>query len=110
MRQILSAFTLLLIATLAAFAQTQAPPTRGPSTAEERKRFVAIAHKMEESPLDPALRKERDWALRWLIAIPDINVSPCDGEILGNFQESGYKYTSEIRGQFSFSMAVFMIE
>lgn len=92
------------------YAQTDAPPKRGPSTADERKRFVAIAHKMEDAPLDPALRKERDWALRWLIAIPDINVNPCDSEVLGNFQESGYKYISEIRGQFSFSMAAFMIE
>ena len=109
MRKILAASFLLLVASVASLAQNDAPK-RGPSTAEERKRFVAITHKMEEAPLDPALRKEREWALRWLIAIPDINVSPCDAEVLGSFQASGYKYTSEIRGQFSFSMAVFMIE
>lgn len=108
MRKTIVALLFLVVASAAAWSQDQ--PKRGPSTAEERKRFVAIAHKMEESPLDPALRKERDWALRWLIAIPDINVSPCDSEVLGPFQESGYKYTSEIRGQFSFAMAVFMIE
>lgn len=110
MRKILATSLLLLIASVAAFAQTDAPPKRGPSTAEERKRFVAIAHKMEDAPLDASLRKERDWALRWLIAIPDINVSPCDSEVLGSFQASAYRYTSEIRGQFSFSMAAFMIE
>jgi hypothetical protein len=102
---------LLLVASVAALAQNNSQPAkRGPSTAEERKRFVAIAHKMEESPLDPTLRKERDWALRWLIAIPDINVNPCEAEILGPFAASGYRYVAEVRGQFSFSMAAFMIE
>ena len=111
MRKTLTAGLLLLVATLAAFAQTQAPPTRGPSTAEERKRFVAIAHKMEDAPLDRTLRKERDWALRWLIAIPDINVDACyTPEILKGFANSQYRYIAEVNGQYSFSMAVFMIE
>ncbi len=100
---------LLLVASVAAVAQSE-PSKRGPSTPEERKRFAAVAHKMEDSPLDPTLRKERDWALRWLIAIPDINVNPCEAEILGPFAATGYRYTAEVRGQFSFSMAAFMIE
>jgi hypothetical protein len=108
MRKILPFILLLLVASVAAVPQNQ--PTRGPSTPEERKRFVAIAHKMEDAPLDASLRKERDWALRWLIAIPDINVNPCEAEVLGTFAATGYRYTAEIRGQFSFSMAAFMIE
>jgi hypothetical protein len=89
--------------------QEQDQPKRGPSTPEERKRFVAIAHKMENAPLDPNLRKERDWALHWMIDIPDINVNPC-ADLLGNFMDSRYHYKSEINGQVAFSMAAFMIE
>lgn len=89
--------------------QNQDQPKRGPSTAEERTRFVTIAHKMEQNPLDPALRKDRDWALHWMIDIPDINVNPCP-ELLGNFMESHYRYKAEINGQVAFSMAAFMIE
>jgi hypothetical protein len=96
------------IATLG-LAQTQDQPKRGPSTPEERKRFLAIDHKMEQDPLDPSLRKEREWAVHWIIDIPDINVNPCP-ELLGNFMESHYRYKAEINGQVAFSMAAFMIE
>lgn len=89
--------------------QDQDQPKRGPSTPEERKRFLAIAHKMENAPLDPSLRKERDWATHWMIDIPDINVNPC-AELLGDFMESRYPYKAEINGQVAFSMAAFIIE
>jgi len=89
--------------------QNQDQPKRGPSTPEERKRFLAIAHKMETSPLDFSLRKERDWATHWLVDIPDINVNPC-AELLANFMETRYPYKAEINGQLAFSMAAFMIE
>jgi hypothetical protein len=103
------AFVACAIVALAALAAGQNEPKRGPSTPEERKRFVAIAHKMETAPLDPSLRKDRDWALHWIIDIPDINVNPC-AELLGNFMESRYRYKAEINGQAAFSMAAFMIE
>jgi hypothetical protein len=90
-------------------AQDQEAPKRGPSTAEERKRFIAIAHKMEQAPLDPGLRKDRDWGLHFIIDIPDINVNPCP-ELLGDFMESRYRYKAEINGQIAFSMAAFMME
>src|SRR5262249_35079023 len=45
---------------------------RGPSTPEERTRFVAIAQKLEQSPLNAGLRPEREWALLWLIQVPDV--------------------------------------
>ncbi|HEX5433993.1 MAG TPA: hypothetical protein VFY05_07130 [Candidatus Angelobacter sp.] len=99
------------ILSLAAFAvtQDQDQPSRGPSTPQERARFVAIAHKMEENPLDPSLRQDRDWATHWIIDIPDINVNPC-ANLLGNFMESPYRYKAEINGQVAFSMAAFKIE
>src|SRR5215470_11177107 len=59
-----------------AWAQDQ-EPKRGPSTAEERKRFLAVVHKMEQSPLDADMNSDVGWALRWLQDVPDINVSVC---------------------------------
>jgi hypothetical protein len=97
------------IMALAGMALGQDQHQRGPSTPEERKRFLAITHKMEQNPLDPSLRKEREWAVHWIIDIPDINVNPCP-ELLGNFMESHYRYKAEINGQVAFSMAAFMIE
>jgi hypothetical protein len=103
------AFLAVVIIGATALSAGQDEPKRGPSTPEERKRFVEIAHKMETAPLDPSLRKDRDWALHWIIDIPDINVNPC-AELLGDFMESRYPYKAEINGQISFSMAAFMIE
>lgn len=102
-------FVAFVIIGATALSPGQDQPKRGPSTPEERKRFVAIAHKMEEAPLDPSLRQDRDWALHWIIDIPDINVNPC-AELLGDFMESRYPYRAEINGQVAFSMAAFMIE
>lgn len=82
---------------------------RGPSTAEERKRFLEITRKMAESPLDPALSADRDWALKWLIAVPDINVDVCNAP-LGDFMNAQYKYTPQIMGQLTFSTGAFIIE
>jgi len=82
---------------------------RGPSTPEERTRFVAIAQKMEQSPLDPGLRPEREWALRWLIEVPDVSVNLCTAP-LGDFMKKKYKYSSEIVVQLTFSSGQFIIE
>lgn len=83
--------------------------TRGPSTPEETARFVAIAQKLEQSPLDPGLRPEREWALLWLIQVPDVNVKLCTAP-LGDFMKKKYKYSTEIVAQLTFSSGQFIIE
>lgn len=95
--------------TLCSLALAQDAEKRGPSTADERKRFLEITRKMADSPLDPALRADRDWALKWLIAIPDINVDVCNAP-LGDFMNAEYKYTPQIVGQLTFSTGAFIIE
>lgn len=77
------------------------------STPEERARFVAITHKLESNPLDASLHSEREWALKWLIQVPDIHVSLCPS-VLGDYFK--YKYSSEITAQLSFGSAAFVIE
>jgi hypothetical protein len=102
---------LVLVATLFVcyFATAQNGGNRGPSTPEEREEFIAIAHKLEQSPLDKSLRKEREWALLWLIQVPDVHVNICTTP-LGDFMDSKYKYSAEIVGQMTFSSGVFAIE
>lgn len=82
---------------------------RGPSTPEERAKVLSIAQKLEASPLDKDLRKDREWALLWLIQVPDVSVKLCTS-MLGNFIESKYKYSSEITAVQMLSSAAFVIE
>src|SRR5215472_262723 len=105
MRKTVWACLAVLVASLLAVAQNQ----RGPSTAEERARYVAIAQKLERAPLDPELRPEREWALRWLIEVPDINVSVCTAP-LGEFMKKKYKYSPEVVTQLTFASGQFIIE
>lgn len=109
-------FLCLLICTLCfaarAVAQNQdtpAPPKRGPSTPEERKRLVSIEHKMEASPLDKGLDKDIKWALDWVRDVPDVTVSLCWAP-LEPVIRSDYKYRTRIPGQFALSSAAFIIE
>src|SRR5271169_1070628 len=78
-----------------------------PSTPEERARLVAIAHKLETNPLDPGLHADREWAIKWLIQVPDIHVGICP-TILGDYHK--YKYSSEITTQLMLSGAAYTIE
>ena len=78
-----------------------------PSTPEERARLVSVAQKLEASPLDPSLKAEREWAIKWLIEVPDIHVGMCPS-ILGDYHN--YKYSSEITTQILLASARFSIE
>jgi carboxypeptidase Q len=82
---------------------------RGPATPEERQRFVAITHKMEAAPLDESLHSEREWALKWLVDVPDISVSVCIAPIDGPGKKK-YKYSPELMVQLTYSSAAFIIE
>jgi len=84
---------------------------RGPSTPEERQRAAAIAHKLEDSPLDKGLQPDREWAMRWIIEVPDVHVNIC-ANALGEFmaKKSKYKFEGEIVSQMVLSSAAFVIE
>jgi hypothetical protein len=91
-------------------ATAQQGQGRGPSTAEERARFVEITHKLETSPLDAGLNSDRDWALRWLIEVPDVHGELCTNVLGGFMKEKKYPYGGEIVRQLTFSGAAFAIE
>jgi hypothetical protein len=102
-------FISMLVIVMCAFGVAQKAPDRGPSTLEERQRFLNFAHKVEAAPLDESLRPEREWATLWLIQVPDIHVNLCTAP-LGDFMKKKYKYSPEIVGQLMYSSAAFVIE
>jgi hypothetical protein len=96
-------------------AQTQSTsessqkPAEKHSTVEDRQRLVTIAHKLEATPLDPTLAPERQWAVSWVIAAPDIHVRVC-ANLLADLRRPKYKYRAEIVDQLLISSAAFLIE
>lgn len=79
------------------------------STSPDRERFISITHKLQEAPLDPTLRAERQWAMEWLIAAPDVSVNVCLSP-LGGAALTNYSHFDEIIAQYTFAMADLVIE
>lgn len=100
----------LAILALGTLAAAQDEPKRAPSTAEERQRFVALTHKLEQNPLDKTLYDEKKWAKQWIEDIPDINVTVCPTILGDEFVESRYRYAQDLLYQVVFGSVVFIIE
>jgi len=107
MRKSLPVYLVMLAMALSAAAQSDSQ--RAPSTPEERKRFLEITKKLEQDPLNEALRTDRAWALKWLEDVPDVNVNMCT-PVLGNLGDSRYRYAPQVGAQFGLAMASFIIE
>ncbi len=106
----LVSFILFSLAVLSAsFAQNE--PKRAPSTPAERQRFLALTHKLEQTPLDKSLYEEKKWAKQWLEDIPDINVNICAPILFGpEFLMEQNKYTPQLSYQATFGSAAYIIE
>jgi len=105
----LVSFLLFLLSALACLAQNE--PKRAPSTAEERKRFLALTRKLEQTPLDKSLYEEKKWAKQWLEEIPDVNVNICAPILFGpDFVMEQNKYTPQLSYQATFGSAAYIIE
>ncbi|HYL92454.1 MAG TPA: hypothetical protein VEW69_04790 [Alphaproteobacteria bacterium] len=105
MRKIFPIFLACFLLSLGAAAQNK----RGPSTPEERKRFLSLVQQLEKNPLDETLRPEVKWAFQWLDAVPDITVDICPTPLEGLPAEN-YKYTPQLFGLYVFAMGRFAIE
>lgn len=90
-------------------AQPQPSPEKKQTSPEDQQRVVAIAHKLEAAPLDPALVQDREWALRWVLAAPDVHVKICTA-LLADLRRAKYKYRSELGTQQLLASAAFLIE
>lgn len=101
----------LLSLCVMASPQDQQAPARAPSTPEERKRFVAIVHKFEQSPLDKSesLKSDFEWAGNWLQDIPDINVSVCPTP-LGNLTQEEYQYRARLADLYVLAMGAYLVD
>lgn len=89
---------------------SQDEPKRAPSTPQERQRFLALAHKLEQSPLDKSLYADKKWALDWIDAIPDINVNICQTLLGTDILSAHYRYAPQLEGQAVFGNVAFLIE
>ena len=101
--------SLLLGFTLVMSAAASLEAVRGPSTPEERERLVAITQKLEASPLDQALYKERDWAQQLLLEIPDVHIRTCTS-LLRDIRRPRYKFRSELWMQVRLAGAVYLLQ
>jgi hypothetical protein len=82
---------------------------RGPSTPEERQRFVDVTSELTKAPLNENLLDDAKWAVTWLHAVPDVYVKICQTpfvDLLG----SGYRYAEQIFTVYVLSMGVYSIE
>jgi len=93
---------------VALLAQAVWAQERGPSTAEERAKAVALAQYLEEQPFGDKAVDARRWLIMWWAAIPDMSVTLC-GDLLGPVVGSKYKYAAELTTQMLFSGGAFVI-
>jgi hypothetical protein len=97
----------LIVTSLTAAALAQ----RGNSTEAERQRYLKLVRALEQSPLTAdADHKEREWALKWLIDVPDIHVSICGGPVMTALAESKKRVAHQLFEQFTLSMGAYAIE
>ena len=109
MKKAILLWLVMVAVCVSALPQDDQTPKRAPSTPEERKRFVAIVHKLEQSPLDQSLNSEVDWALHWLQDIPDINVSVCPLP-LGTLTQENYQYKTRLSVLFVLAMGAYLVD
>jgi hypothetical protein len=104
LRHFLSSFLIFLL-TAVSLAQ------RGDSTKGERERYLKLAHSMEQAPLtaDPD-HSERQWALKWLIEVPDVHVSICGGPVMTALVQSKKKIAHQLFEEFTLFMGAYAIE
>lgn len=89
---------------------SQDEPKRAPSTPEERQRFLALTHKLEQSPLDKSLYADKKWALDWIDAIPDINITICPTVLGADLLVSRYRYAPQLEAQVVLGNVAFLID
>ena len=82
---------------------------RGPSTAEERAKIVALTRSLEQDPLAENAPATRQWLREWIIAVPDIRFKFCS-ELLGHGLAGNYPYSREVNLHPLFAGAAFTIE
>jgi hypothetical membrane protein len=101
---------LIIAGALAALAFDVRPAeARGPSTPEERAKFVALTRSLELDPLAENASATRQRLQDWVIEVPDIRFKVCT-ELLGDALGDEYPYSRELNVQAVLSGAVLTLE
>jgi hypothetical protein len=82
---------------------------RGPSTPEDRVRFVTLVRALERDPLAANANATRQQIREWMIEVPDIRFKVCP-DLLGHAVGTEYRYSREVNLQVLLSGAVLTIE
>jgi hypothetical protein len=83
---------------------------RGPSTPEERKRAVEVTRRLERDPLGESAHADRKWIFQWIVEIPDILVTSCNGPLDPLPGDQSGRHGTELFAQSVFGMAAFLVE
>ncbi|HET8541038.1 MAG TPA: hypothetical protein VFL83_14285 [Anaeromyxobacter sp.] len=102
-RSLAAALALALLAPAGAGA-------RGPSTPEERKKAVETTRKLEKEPLARSSMESRKWLFRWIVEIPDVNVTSCPGPLDVLREDEDDAFGQMLYLQSVFGMAAFLVE
>src|SRR5882724_9504104 len=105
----LRSHSIVLLVSLFIAVASAHPQARGPAQ-DERTRFLTLVHKLEQSPLDLGLRRERTWAIGWALRRRGAHVPVCRNPFSGYYAEPKYTYDEEIVTQITLSNAAFGIE
>jgi len=81
---------------------------RGPSTPEERKQALEYIHDFESDPLNPSLKPQIQWVVKWVIEIPDIHVGLCT--ILDKLPKGDKKDGQTLFTAMVFAQTAFVLE
>jgi hypothetical membrane protein len=101
---------LAMIAVLISGAvQPRHAEARGPSTPEERARFVARVHSLESDPLGENSNATRQQLRQWMTDVPDIRFKVCP-DLLASALSNGYPYSRAIDLQVALSGATLTLE
>jgi len=101
---------LAMVAVLIAGASQPRPAqARGPSTPEERARFVALVHSLESDPVGEHSNATREQLRRWMRDVPDIRFKVCP-ELLASALTDEYPYSRALSLQAMLSGATLTLE
>ena len=105
----LSHMVSILLLSLVAAVLTRNTAAQETSTPEERARWAAITHKLENAPMDDNVNQQGEATLKRLSDVHDIHVPLCPA-ILSEFNGMKYTYSHTITRQYMLASAAFLIE
>jgi hypothetical protein len=83
---------------------------RGPSTQEERQKYLKIVKALEAAPLGSGVdSKDIAWALQWIDEVPDVQVATCGGPVTLGLLRSQKKIAHELIARSTLAMGAYNV-